>query len=184
MEKRHMVLFAVGKDRPGLVAAISEALSELGCNIEDSSMTILKNQFAMILIVEPPHQLSEEDFGRKIKEAAKSVELRVTFEVVGDEALDTTKWKEAQRYVVSVFGEDSVGIVYRISSTLASHGANIANVKTKLLKRKDRPDIFSMVLEVDIPPEAHLEELEDNLKQVAQELGLDVSLREVTTAQM
>ncbi len=184
MGNRHVVLFAVGKDRPGLVAAISEALSEMGCNIEDSSMTILKNQFAMILIVEPPPQLSEEEFGKKIKEAAKSVELRVTFEVVGDEALDTTKWKEAQRYVVSVFGEDSVGIVYRISSTLASHGANIANVKTKLLKRKDRPDIFSMVLEVDIPPEARLEELEDNLKQVAQELGLDVSLREVTTAQM
>ena len=184
MENRHVVLFAVGKDRPGLVAAISEALSEMGCNIEDSSMTILKNQFAMILIVEPPPQLSEEEFGKKIKEAAKSVELRVTFEVVGDEALDTTKWKDAQRYVVSVFGEDSVGIVYRISSTLAAHGANIANVKTKLLKRKDRPDIFSMVLEVDIPPEAHLEELEDNLKQVAQELSLDVSLREATTAQM
>ncbi len=184
MEKRHVVLFAVGKDRPGLVAAISKALSEMGCNIEDSSMTILKNQFAMILIVEPPRQLPEEDFGKKIKEAAKSVGLRVTFEVVGDEELDTTKWKEAQRYVVSVFGEDSVGIVYRISSTLASHGVNIANVKTKLLKRKGRPDIFSMVLEVDIPPETQLEELENDLKLVAQDLGLDVSLREVTTAQM
>jgi len=184
MKKRHVVLFAVGKDRPGLVAAISKALSEMNCNIEDSSMTILKNQFAMILIVEPPSELSEEDFGKKIKEAAKSVDLRVTFEVVGDEELDTSKWAEAQRYVVSVFGEDSVGIVYRISSTLASHSANIANVKTKLLKRKNRPNIFSMVLEVDIPPEAQVDALETDLKEVGKELGLDVSLREVTTAQM
>ncbi len=184
MEKRHVVLFAVGKDRPGLVAAISEALSEMSCNIEDSSMTILKNQFAMILIVEPPKALTEEEFGKRIKEAATSVGLRVTFEVVGDEELDTSKWSEAQRYVVSVFGEDRVGIVYRISSALASHNANIANVKTKLLKRRDRPNVFSMVLEVDIPPQTAIETLKADLKKVGDELGLDVSLREVTTAQM
>ena len=184
MEKKHIVLFAVGKDRPGLVAAISKALSEMRCNIEDSSMTILKNQFAMILIVEPPPALSEEEFGKRIKEAAKSVELRVTFEVVGDEELDTSKWMDAERYVVSVFGEDRVGIVHRISSTLATYGVNIANVKTKLLRRKGRPNVFSMVLEVDIPPETNVEELEKDLKKVEEELRLDVGLREVTTAQM
>ena len=184
MEKRHVVLFAVGKDRPGLVAAISKALSKMRCNIEDSSMTILKNQFAMILIVEPPPELSEKEFGERIKEAAKSVELRVTFEVVGDEDLNTSKWSEAERYVVSVFGEDSVGIVYRISSTLASHNANIANVKTKLLKRRERPNVFSMVLEVDIPPDAAVEALTTDLNAVGEKLGLDVSLREVTTAHM
>src|SRR5512145_303550 len=44
----------VGKDRPGIVAEVSRILFELGCNIEDSTCTILSGQFAMILVIGHP----------------------------------------------------------------------------------------------------------------------------------
>ena len=34
-------LSVVGRDRPGIVAEVSRVLFELGCNIEDSTCTIL-----------------------------------------------------------------------------------------------------------------------------------------------
>ena len=44
-------LSVVGVDRPGIVAEVSRVLFELGCNIEDSTCTILSGQFAMILVI-------------------------------------------------------------------------------------------------------------------------------------
>ena len=54
----HYAVSVVGKDRPGIVAAIAEGLYHLGCNIADSSCTMLAGEFAMILIVSPPPPLS------------------------------------------------------------------------------------------------------------------------------
>ena len=47
-------LSALGSDGPGIVAAVSGALGEQGCNLEDSTMTILQGQFAILLVVTAP----------------------------------------------------------------------------------------------------------------------------------
>ncbi|MFL5879210.1 MAG: glycine cleavage system protein R [Actinomycetota bacterium] len=52
-----MARFAVsvfGRDRPGIVAAVSRVLADAGCNLEDTSMTILRGHFAMMLVVAGP----------------------------------------------------------------------------------------------------------------------------------
>jgi hypothetical protein len=38
------------KDRPGIVADVSEVIYECGGNIEDSSMNLLRNHFALLLL--------------------------------------------------------------------------------------------------------------------------------------
>ena len=50
----HFAVTAVGADRPGIVAAVTGAFVDHGCNLEDSSMTILRGQFAMMLVVDAP----------------------------------------------------------------------------------------------------------------------------------
>ena len=47
----HFAVTIISKDRPGIVADASEVLFRLGCNIEDSSCTMLGGDFAMILVV-------------------------------------------------------------------------------------------------------------------------------------
>jgi glycine cleavage system transcriptional repressor len=37
----------IGSDRPGIIAAVAAALADVGGNIEDSSMRILRGRFAM-----------------------------------------------------------------------------------------------------------------------------------------
>lgn len=46
------VVTVTGKDRKGIIARISNFLSEKGANIEDISQTILGEYFAMIMIVD------------------------------------------------------------------------------------------------------------------------------------
>ena len=59
----HFALTVVGRDRPGIVSQVTEILYRLGCNIADSSCSILGGQFAMILILSHPEFTGKEDFG-------------------------------------------------------------------------------------------------------------------------
>src|SRR5690349_12921563 len=49
-----IAISAIGQDRPGIVAALSKVLFEKGCNLEDSSMTRLRGDFAVLLLVSLP----------------------------------------------------------------------------------------------------------------------------------
>src|SRR5258707_12942623 len=40
----------IGHDRPGIIADVSAVLADLGLNLTDSSMTLLRGHFAMTLI--------------------------------------------------------------------------------------------------------------------------------------
>ncbi len=47
----HIIVAAFGKNRPGVVAAITKILAELNCSIEDISQTIMQDFFSMIMVV-------------------------------------------------------------------------------------------------------------------------------------
>lgn len=47
-------LHAIAPDRPGIVAAVADALAALGCNLEESRMWRLRGQFAIVLLLEAP----------------------------------------------------------------------------------------------------------------------------------
>ena len=48
--ERKFVMTVSGKDRPGIVADVSQLIFETNCNLEDSTMTRLADQFAVILL--------------------------------------------------------------------------------------------------------------------------------------
>ena len=179
----HLVIFAVGRDRPGIVAGVSRVLYQLGCNIEDSSMTILKNQFAMILIIEPGAGVDRDSLQEKLKEVGRELGLKITVNEVEDQELDTSKWDQAQRCILTVFGADKIGIVYKVSNIIAERGINIANVKTKVIKREEG-NIYAMILEIDVPPTTDMDEFKEALQKTAKELEVDINLREIPTARM
>lgn len=48
---RSFVLTATGRDRPGIVAAVTRVLLDLGVNLEDAEMAILRGHFAVVLML-------------------------------------------------------------------------------------------------------------------------------------
>src|SRR5512138_935023 len=49
--EQFLVLSALGPDRPGLVAEVTEYLTERGGNVEDSRMAVLGAEFGILLLV-------------------------------------------------------------------------------------------------------------------------------------
>ena len=48
--KKYMILFSVGKDRPGIVDDVSTLLFERGANIEDSRMAAMGGRFSIMTL--------------------------------------------------------------------------------------------------------------------------------------
>src|SRR5437879_1086262 len=60
---------AVGRDRPGIVARVTKALLDQGCNLGETSMTRLRGEFAMILLV----LLPEDSDGHHIRSGLDAI---------------------------------------------------------------------------------------------------------------
>lgn len=77
------------------------------------------------------------------------------------------------RAVLSVLGEDRVGIVAAIATALAESGANIEDIRQTILS-----GIFSMTMLVTVDEDAHsFEDVQARLAEVAERIGMQITLQ-------
>jgi glycine cleavage system transcriptional repressor len=168
-------VWALGADRPGIVAAVTGVLFHKGCNLKDCSMTILSRHFAMMLLVEAPVDLATVELEAAL--AAVTSDLTLTVRELGEGASLVV---EGEPYIVSVYGSDHPGIVYRVASVLADASVNITDVNTRVIGEEDEP-VYAMLLEVTLPRSLDPDELEKRIQVVAADIGVDASLHPADT---
>jgi len=173
---REFAITAIGQDRPGIVAGFTEVLLALGCNLADCSMSLLRNEFAMILLVEAPDGLEERQLEASLKQPAQRFDLLVTtreFEEVPGPSSESA-------FVISVYGKDRPGIVHAVAKALADLEVNITDLRSHLVGE----DLYAMVLDVTLPPSVEPEEVADSLRGVSQELGVSLTFRSAEAAEL
>lgn len=176
-----MALTAVGRDRPGIVAEVARVLYEHGGNLEDSSMTILGGEFAMILIVSVPGEGSVEPLRRDLAEVAEALHLSLGLRHLPQEPPGTPPPAGAP-YLLSVYGADRPGIVYRVARLLADESVNITDVNTRVVGEEE--SLYIMVLEVEVPAEVEPRVLSRKLRELGEELAVEVTMRPLETARL
>jgi glycine cleavage system transcriptional repressor len=175
----HYAVSVVGKDRPGIVAAITEGLFHLGCNIADSSCTMLAGEFAMILIVSHLRPFSKTRLCDELKPACDRLGMSLAVRsLAADEAL-RQETGGGEICLVSVYGADQPGIVFRVTRELAQQGINITDLTTKLIGTKEEP-VYVMMLEAAVPEGQTPEDLETLLEKLKKELNVEINVRVVT----
>jgi glycine cleavage system transcriptional repressor len=163
---------AIGRDRPGIVAAVSRALLDVDGNIEDSQMSILRGHFAVMLIVRVPDSVSSEELAAQLGPVRDEIGLEaITFNPVDE--LEATMTPAT--HVLTVYGADHPGIVSGISQVLAELGVNITDLETRLTGHGDNP-LYAMVMEIALG-KVDEERVESELRGVAQREAVEVSLR-------
>ncbi|MBR5561469.1 MAG: ACT domain-containing protein [Clostridia bacterium] len=73
--------------------------------------------------------------------------------------------------VVTVVGNDTVGIIARVSDALAKHEANILDISQTVLS-----GMFNMIMIVDISLSAFAQ-LSDSLTELGHEMGLQIRIQ-------
>jgi glycine cleavage system transcriptional repressor len=159
----------IGHDRPGIIAEATAALAGLGLNLEDSTMTLLRGHFAMMLLCEgdAPAGSVEEALAFLAADGSLAVTVRaVPPEPEGGPVAST--------YVLTVHGADRPGIVSAVAGRVAEVGGNITDLTTRLAG-----GLYVLTAEVDLPPTADAAGLQRSLEAVAADLGVGATLRAV-----
>ena len=171
----HFAVTAVGADRPGIVAAVTGVFADLGANLEDSSMTILRGQFAMMLVVDAPAGTTAAELEAALDGPAAALDLVVTVRPAAESPPAPRPSEEGGTWTVSVYGGDHPGIVHGVTAVLARRSVNIVDLSTRVVGEPGAP-AYAMVLEVSLPDGADPRELERLLDATAAELGVTCRL--------
>lgn len=165
----------VGRDRPGIAAAVADALLRADANIEDSRMSILGGHFAMMLVV------SLEDgnaaaLNERLAGAREEMGLdHALAESIGDAGEGA---RPAPTHVLTVYGADHPGIVAAVCDALATRKVNIDDLATRVVGSEQQP-VYTLICELTLPGELEPAALSAELDGVALDQGVEVSLREL-----
>jgi len=176
--KTYFILSAMGKDRPGIVADVSEVIYECGGNIEDSSMSLLRNHFALLLLF----STEREEVNQKLPSALKRLEwekkLTVFYSPITLEEAYPKFKEQADRFKITTSGVDHAGIVFRVCRLLADRGINIIDMEThRVLSAESGTPLFEMDMDVGIPQSVSEQGLREDLHRLANELMIDLVLK-------
>lgn len=176
--KRFYALSAIGQDRPGIVADVAGLIYECGGNLEDSSMTLLGNQFALLILLSG----SGEEFQYHLSTGCKRLEwekhLSVFLTPVERAEAGPGPKEMTEVYELLTTGLDRVGIVYHVSRLLADRGINIIDMHTKSIPSPESgTPIFTMRILLQVLGKIPPADLMEKLNLLGEKLAIDISLK-------
>ncbi len=176
--KYYYALSAIGTDRPGIVADVAGLIYESGGNLEDSSMTLLGNQFALLILLSG----SSEEFQYRLSAGCKRLEWEKRLSIFLTPVEESTTLPKAEalseRYELTTTGLDRMGIVYHVSRLLADQKINIADMHTKMVPSPESgTSVFTMKIQLEVPVEVVPADLLEKLNRLSEKLAIDISLK-------
>jgi len=167
-----LVISALGVDRPGIVNELSNVIYTHDLNIEDSRMTVLGGEFAVLLLVSG-EQSSIDQFQKISSEVEHSLQMRLLIKATSD----TTSVGDSIPYSVEVAALDNPGIVNNIANFFSSRNINIVNLETERYAAPHTGSpMFALHMTIGISAETNIANLRDEFSNICDELNLDAEL--------
>ena len=165
-------LHAVGKDRPGIIAGVASALAEMGANLEDSRMTILRGQFAVMLVLDAPGISDGGLVEQALEDVAEELNLFVAVRPLPD---DVVGREGGERYSILVDGADRPGIVAGVAQSILTLGGNVVDLSSRLLEHEGQSG-YVLRLSITLPTGVSGADLESAVTRVSSDLGVNSSV--------
>jgi len=166
----HVILTAVGPDRPGLVGELTGYLHAGKANILESRMVNLRGQFAVIMLLDLP-----EPAGLKASLPATAAKIGLTISLV-DQTAPAAAAKGIP-FKLKSYSLDQPGLVHRISEVLRAHGVNIEDLSARQESAPFAGDpLFTMEMRLTVPPAVQVRKLRADLETVCEKLNCDLDL--------
>ena len=176
--KTYYILSAIGKDRPGIVADVSEVIYECGGNIEDSSMSLLRNHFALLLLFSTEREEVNQNLSSGLKRLGCEKNLTVFYSpITFEEAYPKVK-EQTDPFRITTSGVDHAGIVFKVCRLLSDRRINIVNMETHhIISAESGTPLFEMDIDVEVPRSISEEGLREDLHRLANGLMIDLVLK-------
>jgi glycine cleavage system transcriptional repressor len=155
--------------------------------MEDSTMTILRGHFAILLVVAAPPQVDREALESALAAVADAFDLTVGVRPLSEtsiraEELDMARGPgvssqtgasvaTSEAWTIAVHGADRPGIVHAVTSALAEAQGNVVDLATHVVGKPDSA-VYVMTLRVTLPAGEAGETAAQRVGEAASRLGV------------
>ena len=165
---KHLIITAIGSDRPGIVSELSGIVTSHGANVEESRMARLGSDFVILMLVtvQPNWQ-----------EALELTLQSISGISISTKGTDSTALEGGKLSCIHLEGADNEGIVQVLSDYLADKSINITDLETHISHAPvTGTPLFNLNASVSIPEEVNSGDLQDGLTLIAHKLGVEIQL--------
>ncbi len=167
-----LVITALGDDRPGIVDELSNALFKHELNIEDSRMSVLGGEFAVLLLVSGSAE-AIDDFVADTASLEESLNMKLLVKLTSSKASS----QPLVPYTEEVVAIDHPGIVHKLASFFSGRQINIVDLNTeRYAAAHTATPMFSVNMTVGIPADVSIKPLREEFINMCDELNLDASM--------
>jgi glycine cleavage system transcriptional repressor len=173
--EHYLVLSALGADRPGLVAEVSDYLGDRGVNVEDSRMAVLGAEFGIQVLVSG----TEEALARVVDDRTQ-LEMKTKLGVLVRRTKSPEEHRRAAVIPCMVTAEalDHEGIVRAVALAISHMGINIVSLETTTYNAPvTGSPLFRLEAQIDLPQGVSIAQFRRQMDEVAQRESLDIDVR-------
>jgi glycine cleavage system transcriptional repressor len=174
----HMVTI-VGADRAGIVARVTRALYDGGCNLGEVSAMRLGGHFTIMMIVAGPRIAGDDPpaTAQQLDAMLRPVATELTLTIHVQPLSGRVHEDLAPDVRISVFGADRPGIVAEATAAFARAGLNIVHLESEV---GGRPDELLYVMQIEGQATHGLEALRAALGEIRHG-GVEATLEPIET---
>ena len=173
MPKRYIITLTAA-NRVGILAAITNAMAELGCDLQEVSQTVIQKFFTIILAAEFPDHRDPEVVVDHIRDVCRPYGIEVCLKDPSLETLQENPDEGVDKFILTVTGHDQPGIIRQISARLAQEGIDITDLHAV---RNDDDRSFVMVMELAVPLGVEALPLQQELEDIGSSIGLSATMQ-------
>ncbi len=170
-----IVISAVGSDRTGVVQDLTKVILACGGNIEESRMTTLGAEFAMLLLVSG-NWATLNKLEQGLNKLGDGKNLTVSIRQTDSKLASGDRMP----YAVDIVSLDQQGIVFNLANFFATRDIEIADVATRSYAAAHTGSpMFSVQMAINVPATVHIAQLREEFLEICDRLNLDAILEPV-----
>lgn len=176
--KKKFIISVMFEDRVGIIADVTETVKNLGGNLEDITQTVMRGYFSMILLAAFDNDMTAETIQNRLSQTPGCEQFSISVrEFNASAAPAKTNGSDADDnpnvYMLTASGPDQSGLVAKIAGYLKERDINIRDLTTCVTDSGD----YSMIMEIVIPADTDVSQLQRSLATCLASNRLNIGLR-------
>ena len=164
---KNIIITATGSDRPGIVSELSNVITKHSGNVEESRMSKMGSDFAIIMLV-VIHYKCEESLMQNLQ-SIKNL-------VVSTKNTNSTSNYKSEHYTINLLGADNEGIVKVLSEYFANKSINIIELNTHVSPAPvTGTPLFNLKTIIDLPDRININMIQTELDNISNTLGVEIN---------
>lgn len=137
------------EDHPGLIAEVTGRLFDLGVNLGDTSFSVLNGNAEMTMVAVLPPGVVLGDIEKELKSLGQLKDAKLSVSPFQYNEIRTEQAHVTHR--VEITGDDSPGLIARLSEALPKFNANIVRLNSESVP-SDSGARFLLSMAIAVPP--------------------------------